>query len=60
MAAAKAGMKAVALLSGGFTDEVLRGAGAAAVYRDVSDLLDNYERSPLGKGRRGAVRGQRA
>ena len=53
-------MKAVALLSGGFTEEVLRGAGAAAVYRDVSDLLDNYERSRLGKGRRGAVRGQRA
>ena len=53
-------MKAMALLSGGFTEEVLRGAGAVAVYRDASDLLDHYERSPLGKGRRSAARGQRA
>jgi HAD superfamily hydrolase (TIGR01509 family) len=49
-AAAKAGMRTVALLSGGFSEEALRAAGAAAIYRDVSDLLDNYEESPLAKG----------
>jgi len=59
-AAAKAGMRTVALLSGGFTEEALREAGAVAVYRDVSDLLDNYEESPLAKDLAGAARGQRA
>jgi HAD superfamily hydrolase (TIGR01509 family) len=54
-AAAKAGMRTVGLLSGGFTDEALRGAGAVAVYRDVSDLLDNYDDSPLAKGRAAAA-----
>jgi HAD superfamily hydrolase (TIGR01509 family) len=57
-AAAKAGIPAVGLLSGGFPEESLREAGAVAVYRDVSDLLDNYEESPLAKGRAGAVGGQ--
>jgi hypothetical protein len=37
-------MRTVGLLSGGFTEEALRGAGAVAVYRDVSDLLDRYGR----------------
>ena len=49
-AAAKAGMRTVGLLSGGFTEEVLRGAGVVAVYRDVSDLLDHYDESPLSEG----------
>ncbi len=56
-AAAKAGMRTVGLLSGGFTQEALRGAGAAAVYRDVSDLLDRYDESPLEKGRAAAAPG---
>jgi beta-phosphoglucomutase-like phosphatase (HAD superfamily) len=50
-AAAKAGMRTVGLLSGGFAEEALRSAGAVAVYRDVSDLLDNYDDSPLAKDR---------
>ena len=54
-AAAKAGMRTVGVLSGGFTEEALRGAGAVAVYRDVSDLLDRYESSPLAAGRAGAA-----
>ena len=54
-AAAKAGMRTVGLLSGGFTEEALRGAGAVAVYRDVSDLLEHYEESPLAKVRAGAA-----
>ena len=46
-AASKAGMRTVGVLSGGFAEETLRGAGAVAVYRDVGDLLDKYDESPL-------------
>ena len=59
-AAAKAGIRAVGLLSGGFTEEALRGAGAVAVYRDVSDLLDRYNESPLAKDRAAAAERGRA
>ena len=43
IAAARAGMKTIALLSGGFPQETLRGAGAIAVYVDIADLLEHYE-----------------
>jgi HAD superfamily hydrolase (TIGR01549 family) len=46
-AAARAGMRCIGLLSGGFSEERLREAGCIAIYRDVADLLANYERSPL-------------
>jgi HAD superfamily hydrolase (TIGR01549 family) len=46
-AATKAGLKTVGLLSGGFAEDVLRNAGAIAIYRDIADLLDHYEESPL-------------
>jgi HAD superfamily hydrolase (TIGR01509 family) len=59
-AAAKAGVRTIGLLSGGFPEEALREAGAVAVYQDVSDLLDKYDESPLAKGRPEAARGQRA
>ncbi|HEX8338439.1 MAG TPA: HAD family hydrolase [Pyrinomonadaceae bacterium] len=59
-AAAKAGMRTVGLLSGGFDEEALRGAGAVAVYGGVSDLLDHYDESPLAKGRAEAAGGHRA
>jgi HAD superfamily hydrolase (TIGR01509 family) len=59
-AAMKAGISTIGLLSGGFTEEALREAGAVAVYRDVSDLLGNYEESPLAQNRADAARGQRA
>jgi HAD superfamily hydrolase (TIGR01509 family) len=59
-AAAKAGMRTVGLLSGGFPEEVLREAGALEVYRDVSDLLDRYEESPLAKERGEAAKGGQA
>jgi HAD superfamily hydrolase (TIGR01509 family) len=59
-AAAKAGMRTVGLLSGGFAEEALRGAGAVAIYRDVSDLLDHYAESPLAKGRAEAAAGRSA
>ena len=58
VAAAKAGMRAVGLLSGGFAADALRGAGAVAVYRDLSDLLDNYDESPLATRAASAARGR--
>ena len=46
-AASKAGLRTIALLSGGFAEDVLRENGASAIYRDIADLLENYESSPL-------------
>ncbi len=47
-AAGKAGIVAVALRSGRFPDEMLRQAGAVAIYDDVAALLAGYDTSPLG------------
>jgi membrane protein len=49
IAAGKAGMGTVAVLSGGFAQGVLREAGATAVYADVATLLAEYEGSPLAR-----------
>jgi HAD superfamily hydrolase (TIGR01509 family) len=46
-AASKAGLRTIALLSGGFPEEVLRENGAIAVYDDIADLLEHYDDSPL-------------
>ncbi|MBF9196453.1 HAD family hydrolase [Microvirga terrestris] len=46
-AARKAQMKSIGVLSGGFTEQSLKDAGCIAVYRDVEDLLRNYDSSPL-------------
>jgi len=46
-AAAKAGLRTVGVLCGGFTEEELRGAGCIAIYRDPADLLARYDQSPL-------------
>jgi HAD superfamily hydrolase (TIGR01509 family) len=46
-AAAKCGMAAVALRSGKFGDDVLKAAGAIALYDDVAALLADFDRSPL-------------
>lgn len=43
IAAARAGMRTIALLSGGFSEETLREAGAIALCVDVADLLERYE-----------------
>lgn len=50
-AARKAGLKTVAVRSGGFADEELLEAGAAALYDGPEDLLRNYEGSLLANGR---------
>ncbi len=47
-AAGKCGIAAVALRSGKFPDEMLRKAGAVAIYDDAAALLAGYDTSPLG------------
>ncbi|WP_374297027.1 HAD family hydrolase [Sphingomonas sp.] len=47
-AAERCGIAAVALRSGGFTDDALMEAGATAIYDDVAALLADYAASPLG------------
>ena len=42
-AAKKTNLRAIGLLSGGFSTEQLRGAGCAEIYRDPAHLLDDYE-----------------
>jgi HAD superfamily hydrolase (TIGR01549 family) len=46
-AASKAGLPTIGLLSGGFPEEDLRAAGCVRIYRDVAELLANYDSSPL-------------
>jgi membrane protein len=46
-AAAKCGIAAVAVRSGKFPDDILREAGAIALYDDVAALLADYDASPL-------------
>jgi HAD superfamily hydrolase (TIGR01549 family) len=46
-AASKAKLKTIGFLSGGFPEEDLRAAGCISIYRDASDLLSNYDSSPL-------------
>ena len=46
-AATRCGLRTIGLLSGGFDESVLREAGCVAIYRDIADLLANYEASPL-------------
>ena len=53
-AARAAGLSTIGFLSGGFTEQALRQAGAIAVYRDPQHLLDSYDDSPLAKGLSGS------
>ncbi len=46
-AAAKANVKCIGLLCGGWTQPQLRRAGCIAIYRDPADLLARYGESPL-------------
>lgn len=49
LAAHKAGLACVGVLTGGISRAELDEAGAVAVYRDPADLLDQLEDSPLGR-----------
>lgn len=46
-AARRAGVDSVALLTGGFSEQELRDAGAAAVFESIEELLDHLEETPL-------------
>ena len=48
-AAAKAGLRTVGVLCGGFPEDGLRAAGCVAIYRDPEDLLAQYQHSPLAR-----------
>ncbi|MEW2544226.1 HAD family hydrolase [Streptomyces sp. NPDC047002] len=49
-AAARAGVRAVAVLSGGIPRAALEAAGADAVYADVQDVLADLDKGPFGVG----------
>jgi len=46
-AAARAGMRTIGLLSGGFESKTLEKEGVIAIYRDIADLLERYDESPF-------------
>lgn len=46
-AAAKAGLRTVGLLCGGWSEDELKRAGCVAVFKDPADLLARYPQSPL-------------
>ncbi len=46
-AAAKAGVRTIGVMCGGWSEAELRAAGCIAVYRDPADLLAQYDASPL-------------
>ena len=48
-AAGKCGIAAVTVRSGKFSDDVLRRAGAVAIYDDVAALLAGFDTSPLAR-----------
>lgn len=47
IAAKKVGIATIGVLCGGFPETELRAAGMIAIYRDLADLLDHYEISPI-------------
>jgi HAD superfamily hydrolase (TIGR01509 family) len=49
-AAKRAGLETVAVLTGGFSEQELRDAGASQVYRSIEELRGSIEDSPLGAG----------
>jgi HAD superfamily hydrolase (TIGR01509 family) len=55
-AARAAGMRAVGVLSGGFSAESLRSAGCIAIYDGPEDLLRRYDSSPLASDAAGQTR----
>lgn len=48
-AARRAGVASVALLTGGFSEQELREAGAASVFSSIRELLDQLDRTPLAR-----------
>ena len=52
IAARSGGMHAIGVLSGGFSEDRLRRAGASMVFLHLSELVDTYEASIFGRGGR--------
>jgi len=46
-AAERAGVKSVAVLTGGFSDQELREAGAVAVFESTNEVLERIEKTPF-------------
>ena len=46
--ARRAGVASVALLTGGFSEQELRDAGAAAVFESIGELVEHLDETPLG------------
>ena len=46
-AAANAGLETIGVLTGGFSEDELRDAGATVVFRSLPDLTEGLERTPL-------------
>jgi HAD superfamily hydrolase (TIGR01509 family) len=55
-AAAKAGLRSIGLLCGGWSEDDLRQAGCLEIYRDPEDLLARYAQSALAAGSAGGPR----
>jgi HAD superfamily hydrolase (TIGR01549 family) len=49
-AAAAAGVRCIGVMCGGIGEQELRAAGAVAVYGNPSELLEDFDRSPLANG----------
>ena len=47
-AAERAGLKTIGVLTGGFCEDELTDAGAAAVFRSLDELREELDRTPLG------------
>jgi HAD superfamily hydrolase (TIGR01549 family) len=47
-AAAKADVATIAVLTGGFSEDELRDAGAVAVFTSIAELREGLDRTPLG------------
>ena len=47
ISAGHCGITTLAVRSGGFSEESLRSAGAAAVYENVADLLQHIDEPPM-------------
>jgi HAD superfamily hydrolase (TIGR01549 family) len=55
-AAARAGIPAVAVLTGGFGEDELRGAGAVDVFQEIRELRNSLDRLPvIGRATAGAT-----
>jgi HAD superfamily hydrolase (TIGR01549 family) len=49
-AAAKAGLSTICVITGGWSEQELRDAGAAAVFDSIPHLLDHLDETPLREG----------